>query len=850
MSGRRTSKTIACRWAIAALLAAIIGFLSAPSLARGESVRHSPLAFSVSRPPAGFDDLLQPQKTIVDVYYGGQRMGEAAVIYQPGAFRFQDVGALLVLLPDLVDPALVRQHLADRHLDPHTALACMAGQSSDCGELSPSTAGIIFVQQRFRVDIFIAPEQLKVRPGIDRSYLNAPPSHLALVDSFSGTVAGSDDGRTVYTIQNRTVLGDGAARLRSETSVSSDAGFRVETMVAELDRPDRRYSAGLFWTPGMDLLGRRKMLGIGVGSQIDTRLDKYLLEGSPLILFLPRRARIDLLRDGRLLASRTYEAGNQNLDTSALPSGSYDLTLRIQETGGGSREERRFFIKSALIAPMGQTLFHAYGGVLANDSDRRAIGITGTPYVQAGIARRLTSRLAIDGSVIGVGDKLIGEIGGYIFTGIGQFRAAGLASSAGDVGVLVQGNSLGRSAFGYAFDLRRVWSHDRAPIVPLNDAESRSFDLASVDRTGNVGGSFTQINTNLTYRLGLARLGIAGYYRRDRHDMSYAVGPTAYWPVLRKRGLELAVDARMTQSSQGRTGYVGLTLQLLRPHGSLNGAVGVRSTSRSGSEADTRGGLVAEVGGSWERENTLGGDLSVAGAFERTPGEDGLRGSVNLRGPYGSAFVDANSALSSVRRGTQYSASFQTSLAATDDGLAIGGRDVGEGSIVVRIDGQARDTAFEVLVDESSRGLVRPGASLPLFLTPYRHYDVRIRPVSGNRASYDGRTRTISIYPGTVARLEWKAEPVVTAFGRAVWPDGTPIADANITATAGIGQTDGQGYFQIETGATDILKVQARDGRLCRLSIDSLRAANGFAALGERRCQISTSPQFAQRSTP
>lgn len=503
MSDRHAKDMRARRWAIASSLLALMEFLLAPCSAQGKPVRDSALAFTMSGPPAGFDDLLQPQRTVVDVYFGGQRVGETAVVYQPGAFRFLDVGALLALLPALVDPAPVRQSLADPHLDPHTALACMPGQSLDCGVLNPSLAGIIFDQQRFRVDIFIAAEQLKVRPGIDRAYLNAPPANLALVDSFAGTVAGSDDGHTLYTIQNRAVLGDGAMRLRSETSTSSDADFRVETLVAELDRPDRRYSAGLFWAPGMDLVGRRKMLGIGIGSQVDTRLDKYLLEGSPLILFLPRRARVDILRDGRLLASRTYEAGNQNLDTSALPSGSYDLTLRIQETGGSRREEQRFFVKNALIAPMGQTLFYAYGGVLANDSNHRPIGITKTPYFQGSIARRLTARLAIDASVIGVDDKLIGEIGGYIFTGIGQFRAAGLVSSRSDAGILVQGNSLGRSAFGYAFDLRRVWSHDGTPIVPLNNEEWGSFDLASAGKPEGTGGSFTQINANVTYRIGM-----------------------------------------------------------------------------------------------------------------------------------------------------------------------------------------------------------------------------------------------------------------------------------------------------------------------------------------------------------
>lgn len=800
------------------------------------------------QPPAGFDNLLQPQRTVVDVYYGGQRVGEASVVYQPGAFRFDDVGALLALLPKLVDPAAtaaIRQSLADSHLDPHLPLACGPNQSANCGELRPAVAGVIFDQQRFRVDIFVAPEMLKVRPGLDRGYLDAPTAGLTLVDSLGATIAGSDDGQTNYTIQNRTVIGDGAARLRSETSISSGIGFHVETLAAELDRPDLRYSAGLFWAPGMDLLGRRKIFGAGIGSQIDTRLDKYLLQGSPLILFLPRRARVDIVRDGRLLASRTYEAGSQNLDTSSLPDGSYDLTLRIQEAGAGVREERRFFIKNALVAPMGQTLFFAYAGVLAKDDDQQPIGLSSTPYFQAGVAYRFTPHLALDASLVGVNGKIVGEIGSYLFTGIGQLRAAGMASSRGDAGILLQANSLGRSAFGYAFDFRRVWSRSGAPIIPTNGWPSQSFNMVDSNPGQGAAGSFTQINANLTYRLGQARLGVSGYYRRDRQDTSYAVGPTAYWPVLRRRGLELALDGHMTQSNQGRSGYLGFTLQLLRPRTSLSSSLGVRSAS-----ADTKAGTVAAIGGSWEHENVLGGEFSLAGAFERTPDEDSARVSASSRGEYGSTFVDATRTLSGARKGTQYSASFQTGLAMTGNSAVLGGREIGEGSIVVRIAGHATGTVFEVLVNDSPRGTLRAGSSLPLFLPPYRAYDVRIRPLDGDQASYDGRTRSVSIYPGTVASLEWKAEPVVAVFGRAILADGAPAAFADITATSGIGQTDGQGYFQIETGTNEVLNVRTRDGRTCRLIIGNLRITNGYAPLGEQRCQASPPPQFAQRSIP
>ena len=854
MSADRASRTAARHrvglWGlIAAALLAIFGTMLSSPPASAASAPVDKLAFTMVHPPAGFDDLLQTQRTVVDIYYGGQRVGEAPVVYRPGEFRFEDVPALLALLPPLVDPTVVRRSLTDSHLDPNVTLACGPNQSSGCGELTPSVAGIIFDSQRFRVDVFVAHDQLRVRSGMERAYLDAPPSSMALVDAFGATIAGSNNGPANYTIQNQAVMGNGAARLRADTSISSDAGVHIETLAAELDRPDLRYSAGLLWAPGIDLVGRKKMLGVGVSTQLDTRLDKYLLQGSPLILFLSRRARVDILRDGRLLTSRTYEAGNQSLDTSSLPSGSYDITLRVQEAGGGTREERRFFIKNALVAPMGQSLFFAYGGVLANDGDQHPIGLTRTPFLQVGVARRISPQFALDASIVGIGDHVTAEIGAYAFTGIGQFRAASLADNRGDAGLLLQANSLGRSAFGYAFDLRKLWNSRQVAVaspgaVPIgNGMIDRDLDESS-------GRPFTQINAHITYRLGQARLGLSGYYRHDRQESSYAVGPTAYWPLIRKNGFEFAFDGNFTQSSRGRTGYVGLTLQLLRGQGSINGAVGVRSANHRAPGADTKGGTVATIGGSWNRENILGGDASIAGAYERTPDEDSVRISASSRSDYGSAFLDTTRTLSGARQGVQYSASFQTGLAITGDALALGGRDRGEGSIVVRLDGDAANSVFEVLIDDSPQGRIHPGESLPLFVAPYRRYAVRIRPADGDRASYDGKTRSVSIYPGTVATLKWTAQPVVAAFGRAVWADGSPVAYANVTGKAGIGQTDEQGYFQVETGTAETLNLRARDGRMCNLIITGLRTLNGYAPLGEQRCQTLSHPQYAERTSP
>ena len=186
-------------------------------------------------------------------------------------------------------------------------------------------------------------------------------------------------------------------------------------------------AGGLFWAPGIDLTGQRKILGFGAATQFDTRIDRDQVFGNQLIIFLAQRSRVDILRDGRLLTSRSYEAGNQTLDTAGLPDGSYEVVLHIQEIGGRVREERRFFINNARIPPLGQPVYFGYAGMLVDDRAAGGLLPSTTPFFEFGAARRLSDEIAVDATVLGTSQKVLAEIGGYLITDFGQFRLAGLS---------------------------------------------------------------------------------------------------------------------------------------------------------------------------------------------------------------------------------------------------------------------------------------------------------------------------------------------------------------------------------------------------------------------------------------
>src|SRR5690606_11386126 len=108
-----------------------------------------------------------------------------------------------------------------------------------------------------------------------------------------------------------------------------------------------------------------RIIGVGAASQYDTRLDRQLLEGTPLPLFVQQRSLVEVVIDGRLVSSQVLEPGNQLLDTAGLPQGSYPLLLRVREQGGRTTEERRFFVKDESLAPPGRFRFKAFAGLVA-----------------------------------------------------------------------------------------------------------------------------------------------------------------------------------------------------------------------------------------------------------------------------------------------------------------------------------------------------------------------------------------------------------------------------------------------------------------------------------------------------
>ena len=324
-----------------------IAFLAQPATAAEFS-----LSSSI---PANFDDLSGPRDVVVDVYFGGRPLGEARAVIRPGFLRFNDPHAVASLLAAHGDAATIGR-LLESEMPSNSGRACTRMATTDCGHLQPQLVGIILDEDRFRVDFFLSGDVANAAAPMGDSFL-VPSSHgPALVSSLGAALAGSG-GDNTFNFQSRTILSLGDARVKTNFSYSSDLGAVADDLLIEIDKPNLRYSAGLFWTPGSSLVGRRRILGLGAGSQFDTRADREQIEGTALPVFVQQSSVVEVLIDGRLAGSQVVEAGNQLIDTSGMPEGAYPIMLRIREPGRGTREERRFFVRDSRLPPQGQVRF-------------------------------------------------------------------------------------------------------------------------------------------------------------------------------------------------------------------------------------------------------------------------------------------------------------------------------------------------------------------------------------------------------------------------------------------------------------------------------------------------------------
>jgi len=790
--------------------------------------------------PPGFESLLEKKTTLLDVYFGDEFMLSTLAEFNTDEVEFADPGAVVERIPRLTDKDQVLTALSGP-LAANAGLRCYTRGQLNCGELSPGIAGIIFDEDRFRVDIFVNSQYLALQTIPSQAFLPASDAGWSFLQNFASAFAGNEgDAFDTAAFNAASMLAHGETRFLITTSYSNISDWTADDILVRRDFRGRENQLGYFRTvndASLRFIPEASLRGIRTASTLDTRTDLNTSTGRELTIFLVNRSRVLLFKDGRLISSQNYDAGNQVIDTTRLPNGAYPITIRIEDASGRTRDEQRFYVKSGRFPPPDQTLWSLELGeqVLRNSEDFIPES-EGVFFGRFSFSKRITDDMAFNAGVAARDRDGILELGFDRLDPWYDLQLNAAVSSGSDYGLSADA----RTRWGditLSGNYRETWSD--GDIQDRTDGGDLSQDEASELQTelNWFGADSRQWSTTLSWYVGGGTLNanarktrVTGQPANDEYSLSY------FYPIYLPDQLRLDLNMEASKFNDLKQVLVSLRFRWERDKFTHTAAsqYQYRDAGDLGNDSD----LELEAGTRWhDAEHALGDLTAVARASHRADFDDATAG-LRWRGRYGELDGEIRHERQDDFNRTSYTGGYYSSFAWTEAGPALGGDEQSRSAVMIDLVGKdPGNVYFDVLINGSVRGRARVGSRSLITLPPFETYEVEILPRGEGFVTFEQRREEVTLYPGNVAALSWDVSPVNILFGRLLDQAGEPVGNAVLRGAAGWAMTDEYGYFQAELQASvRELMAETREGT-CHFALPEYEANNGIALLGTLRCE-------------
>lgn len=781
----------------------------------------APLRFSEG-PPAGFEGLQEKQTGKVDVYFAGSHLASVLAHYDRDTIEFNNLETLASALPAVKDREQILEALKGV-LPTNSDKVCDVTKSDGCATLNPPVAAVIFDEARFRVELVIHQDLLLAVNGGGTKFLPPPPQELALFTKFRQVFSGgAESPRYRTTIDS--IASYGRTRLESRVTVANDTEVELERIAAVYEGSRHALSWGKLMLAGSTAAidEPTEFVGLRFESSQRTRLDRAAGETLPLELFLSQRSRVEIHRDGNLLHSRIYGAGMQLIDTSSLASGTYWITLKIFD-GAGERSETRLFSRTLLLAPYGQSIYGLEVGKIYQDP-------TAVQHetLREALFARVHARFRL-------GDTLGAEAGQLRIDGGQPVSHAGLTwlKPGGFVfGTLVHSGSHG---LGGVFGVRqRVGTIDYG----LNYRESFSKSGVSTETSelsdpGRSNRRYTDLSASMPLLGGNLHARGLWEVRTDvpatnLYNLGYRRQIWRRGPWAADLGLEyrrepddssLTATVTWRATSEGRSQSLGLSVEHRGSDNSTNPAVAFQD-ARSLFQTDERQFSADTFVYLRERVGEFGVGLNAESA--------------RARGRFDAQVIERENV-----RHSLVSSEFEAVILANRSGLAITSDSGGQAGLIVDIDGEESGD-FEILINGMPGQIVRAGYNRAVLLSPFKRYDVALRPRGRELVAFDPNPRQVTVFPGSVPQLKWAVNSIDVIVAQAVYPDGSPVANALIEGLKEFAITEENGWFQVEVAGEVELIMTPSTGSQCVIKLPTASERQEIALLGRTICVPSS----------
>lgn len=394
--------------------------------------------------PPGFEAIVLGQQEYVDVYLAGRNLGRFYATVTLDTVKFEQPQKIVAAMGIDNDRNRIKAIAAklSQPLERHGELACSAiNNSTGCGYLTTDDVALIYNDEQNAISLFLnkawypdsAQRNLYLQASQDDNIVNAfihqQDINVAIQDDFKSAYL---QGTGALGVTDNSYIGGYWSLNGNESDGDTETDADVNELYYRYDLLSRFYVQGgrmdsrsLFNLDGgnfsFTFLPLDAFDGIRAGSTLSYLNREQAGQGTPVNVLLSRSSRVDVYRDNQLLGSFYLNGGNQSLDTSSFPSGSYTLQLKIYESNQLARTDVVPFTKTGSITD-GHIQWFIQAGKLADGSSSSTnYRDDGATSAQAGVRIPVTAQAELILGAASVDNNVSAEINGHIIPALGAF---------------------------------------------------------------------------------------------------------------------------------------------------------------------------------------------------------------------------------------------------------------------------------------------------------------------------------------------------------------------------------------------------------------------------------------------
>jgi Mat/Ecp fimbriae outer membrane usher protein len=801
-----------------------------------------PIPSSVLKPakiittaPEGFDDLLQAQLTLMDVYFNGRLVGSSMATYTMDEIIFEEPKEVFTMLSDISQPDKVLAALS-LPLPAHQSQVCFYQGQPDCGVLAPEELAVIFDESKLRVDIFINPDlQVQSVFEVDK-YLPGSTSGPAMINALSLVASGGDTRDEVYTARINSIVSYENYRLLANVESDEQNDTRLDQLSVIYEYQDMEYQLGTFRTVTQNsgFFGQRDFIGLRAQSTLSSRTDLEQVSGTRLFVFLNERSRIEAYKDGQIIDTNLYQAGNIELDTREFPQGAYSVELKIIGESGRVRNETHFFSKSLQLPPKGESLFYLelgypeIGSIESGSLEAYPIA-EDESMTRLGYVTRLNDHFGLSGGYVNNSEQQSFEFGTFWLADRIDIQTNHLLTDDSETANFLSINYRHPNIF-----VSATYREANTKFLPLVDTDFRLLPESYTQSTLNFGIPFSNSMLNVFSRM----------TQREGQDSYNAIGLSWRKNIYRSGRFMLDWNIDASKENDDRKLLTGLTLRFSKSRFNLDSNLSYQDRNVAQQSQFNEQFIDKSVRVGYSNPDSMLGVVNHSLQLNQTREQDSATIQSSLNNDYGAGQVIVDrqrpSSLSTDNTNankTNYSITGRFNLVTNGDDLAFGGAKQNVAGVMLDLKSFKNDElSFAVIVNGIERTRVKAGSSTFVALEPYKSYELVLSPTGQTLVEFNDTPKQFTLYPGNVKTYHWDIEQVKVIVLQLIKNE-KPFSNSKLQDKSIYARTDDLGWVQLELKTAGTYRFKKFDGSICELLIEQNELIENVNYLGERNCQ-------------